>query len=554
MFWAAAASETPAGCDRRPRDGISIGCTGADGGGDEAMTWSVASPVAGLSPAAAPVVAISLPCIRVRAVRFADPATGSSDFHYLYRNTSSDAAVPGKDLKRWGKGSKITDPEWEFGRSAKLNYRACFTRDKPVAMRVKLAITPAPTSSISATLSVTPFLDGSTAYLKQTTTSFVYPAGAAEHWTTVNLNGKMSPQVGRFIFKIKWAITGAGIRFCGPRWSRLRVYSIYARPLDPDHDSSATGAHTAASAGTLTGTRKRLDHLMAVIGGSLRRHDANTTAQLVDLVWKLHLAVNDRNPPYFNASNNRKISKDYWGNGSKLPVTKQWLAWVRTRSKKRCEDSAGVTRDVSSGASCLSTERSVYSWWNDISCIGHVQLAKTMMAAIGLYGRRTWVYPHTKQFPPAAVATPVQQTATPSDADCYSKGSYDSSKWQIVKFKHLGVDYFATPKLMEPGRSWENFEACLISPTGKFLPGGYNTTSTNYPSSFRTNKGFGSAKELLKWWSGTSRSRWGRRFICWVSYHPNKNHVWDVDGNHYPLADYEDIRTNGKTLPPPDPP
>jgi hypothetical protein len=69
-------------------------------------------------------------------------------------------------------------------------------------------------------------------------------------------------------------------------------------------------------------------------------------------------------------------------------------------------------------------------------------------------------------------------------------------------------------RLMED-EGWENFEACLRTPSGRFLPGGYDTSSC--PSSFRTERGFASAKELIGWWSATSCSGFGQRFMCWVS-------------------------------------
>jgi hypothetical protein len=100
-------------------------------------------------------------------------------------------------------------------------------------------------------------------------------------------------------------------------------------------------------------------------------------------------------------------------------------------------------------------------------------------------------------------------------------------------------------------QGWENFEACLRSPNGKFLPGGYTTGSC--PASFRANHGFGSARELIGWWSSTSRPSFGRRFMCWVYYNSSteESHCWDVDGHHYDMDHYVQIRSHGKQLPPP---
>jgi hypothetical protein len=104
---------------------------------------------------------------------------------------------------------------------------------------------------------------------------------------------------------------------------------------------------------------------------------------------------------------------------------------------------------------------------------------------------------------------------------------------------------------MEPDESWEFFEACMLTPGNKFLPGGYMTRTC--PASFRSNRGFNSAAELLRWWCNTSRPGFGRRFMAWVYYDESTNQAecWDVDGVHYAMADYVQIRERGKHLPPP---
>jgi hypothetical protein len=58
----------------------------------------------------------------------------------------------------------------------------------------------------------------------------------------------------------------------------------------------------------------------------------------------------------------------------------------------------------------------------------------------------------------------------------------------------------------------------------------------------------------LRWWSRTSRSGWGRRFLAWVYPDPYKTGeylIFDVDGKYYPWSNYTDIRKKGKDLPPP---
>jgi hypothetical protein len=242
-----------------------------------------------------------------------------------------------------------------------------------------------------------------------------------------------------------------------------------------------------------------------------------THDELVDLYWKLHVGINDTPgaPPYFDGAHDEHLTVDGTYRGRSLPLQDQWLAWVG-----------------SSGPN-----------WNDASCIGHVQLAKTMLAAVGLFARRTWVFPHTSKLPDGS-------TASFADTDLYCLGTYDATKEQTVTLRHNGRNYRATAKLLEPDQVWENFEACLLSPSGKFLTGGYPTSSN--PASFRNQKGFNSAAELLQWWCNTSRAHFGKRFMAWVYDNENtgETHLWDVEGTHYALADYVQIRNRHKQLPP----
>lgn len=480
--------------------------------------WGVSSSLPGAVHAAVPVVPVSRPCVRIDALHFATPDTGSTDWHALYRNGDTHALLPaGRDIQWWGKGAKITDPEWVRTRAAADNFRACFTRNQPIAIRVMLVASTG--AALSGSLTLTPTLDGSTTHLTPATVSFTYPAGASEHWITVQPGGQMPDEVGRYILRLRWRLTGSGFRFCGPTRSKIRIYGIYGPPMDPDYDSAVTadtGRMLGRAEGTLTGTKKRLDHMMRLIGGSDRRHRAADQDDLVDLYWRLHKGINDTPgaAPYFDAGHDKHITVDGTSAGANIPVEDQWLAWVSDPSH-----------------------------WNDASCIGHVQLAKTMLAAVGLFARRTWVFPHTDRMPDGT-------TVALADTDLYCLGTYDETKMQTWEFSIGAAKYEATPKLMEPELSWENFEACMLSPTGKFLTGGYNTRSN--PANFRANKGFNSASELLRWWSGTRRGSF-RRFMCWVYWNrvTDEAYFWDVDGNRYTTTNWEDIRRNGKQLPAP---
>jgi subtilisin family serine protease len=453
--------------------------------------------------------------VSIASIQFA--FSGNTDVHAMYLAANSHPLKPGVSLDWWARGVKITDPEWVRGRKDEDNKSAVVTRNKPVRMRVKLECsTPVP---VSGTLTATPTLDGSSKYLKEASVAFTYPSSTASHTVDIELASTMPDEVGRFQLNVKWRADGVNVSFAKHVTTHY-LYSAYGRPLEPDYDSASTadtGVFTSVADGTLTGTRKRLDKLTQLLG-SARRMPAKTEEDLIELLWKLHVGINDTpdSPPYFDADHSRFLTTNGERSGTPVPIGDQWLAWLVTKSPH----------------------------WNDASCIGHVQLLKTMGAAVGIFVRRTWVYPTTNRFPD-------KSTPAIGDTDCYALGTFDSSKTQKWSFTHGGWSYQAEPKLMEPDLAWENFEACMLTSQGRFLTGGYPTSSN--PKSFTTDRGFKSAKELLRWWDNTKRPRFGKRFMAWV-YHniaTDETHFWDVDGNHYDASDYVKIRDTGKELPPP---
>jgi hypothetical protein len=453
--------------------------------------------------------------VSIASIQFA--FSGNANVHAMYLAANSHPTLPGVSLDWWARGSKITDPEWIRGRRAAENKSAVVTRTKPVRMRVKLE--GSTSVDVNGTLTATPTLDGSTKYLKQASIAFTYPSGAASHTVDIQLASTMPDEVGRFQLKVKWEAHGADIKFA-QHTTTHNLYAAYGRPLQPDYDSASTadtGVFTSVADGTLTGTGKRLDKLTQLLG-SARRMPAKTEKDLIELLWKLHVGINDtpNAPPYFDAGHNRFLTTNGESTGTTVPIDDQWLAWLLTKAPH----------------------------WNDASCIGHVQLLKTMAAAVGIFVRRTWVYPTTKTLPD-------KSTPAIADTDCYSLGTLDSSKTQKWTFTHDSKSYVAEPKLMEPDLAWENFEACMLTSQGRFLTGGYSTSSN--PKSFTTDRGFKSAKELLRWWRNTQRPRFGKRFMAWVFYDraTNEAHFWDVDGKHYDPPDYVKIRNTGKELPPP---
>jgi hypothetical protein len=453
--------------------------------------------------------------VSIASIQFA--FSSNTDVHAMYLAANSHPILPGVSLDWWARGSKITDPEWIRGRRDADNKSAVVTRNKPVRMRVKLECSTS--VDVKGTLTATPTLDGSTKYLKQASIAFTYPSGTASHTVDIELASTMPDEVGRFQLKVKWEAHGAGVRFA-KHTTTHNLYAAYGRPLKPDYDSASTadtGVFTSVADGTLTGTRKRLDKLTQLLG-SARRMPAKTEKDLIELLWKLHVGINDTPgaPPYFDAGHDRFLTIDGERTGAKIPIDDQWIAWLVTKSPN----------------------------WNDASCIGHVQLLKTMAAAVGIFVRRTWVYPTTKTLPD-------KSTPAIADTDCYSLGTEDSSKTQKWSFTHGGRPYVAEPKLMEPDLKYENFEACMLTSQGRFLTGGYPTSSN--PKSFTTDRGFKSAKELLRWWCNTKRPNFGKRFMAWVYNNTSTGeaHLWDVDGKHYDPPDYIKIRNTGKELPPP---
>lgn len=462
---------------------------------------------------AGPVVHVGPPVLELREIHFANGAAGT-DFEYLYRNSNTHAIAPG-DLRWMARGAKITAPEWVAGRAD--NFPACFNRNRPVALRAKLVW--GGSGAISGRLVGVPALDGATSHISRAEIPFAFAAGQSETWVTVPFPGNMPDEVGRYRLDIAWTANGSGFVFRELRSTHM-IFAAYGQPLDPEYDSpnrADVGRPTSHSDGTLTGTPNRMNQLTSLLGRT-RRQPMATPADVIEFYWKLHVGINNTpgSPPYFDAGHDMHMSADGTSGGRPIDVRDQWLAWVRTPAPH----------------------------WNDASCIGHVQVLKTMAAALGLFARRTWVFPATTRMPDGS-------TVAVSESDLFCLGTYDTSRVQQWTFRHAGRSFLASPKLMEPGCAWENFEACLLTPNYRFLTGGYSTNSN--PASFRANKGFRSASELLRWWSQTNRAGFGRRFMCWVYNNSTTGefHCWDVDGRRYTSTDYVEIRRTNKQLPPP---
>lgn len=410
--------------------------------------WSQTLPIAGASRGA-PTVHVRLPALEVCTVRFCHPDAGRN-FRYLYHESDDHPMLADKKLGGWGRGGKIEEPEWDAARpeapkkggdprKANSYFRAAFLRSKPVSFRVtlRLRLKGKLTKETKGVLRVTPKLDGKDKPLQPASKEFTLPAGARTGHTVeldLTLGGAMPDDVGRYLLVLKWRIEGERIRLGGSGVTWTLLYSLYDEPIHPDDpdftsplrrgdQKSYKGTRLSFDDGTLSGTRKRLDKLFSLLGKS-RTHPPDKA----EILWKLHVGISDSSPPFFDGGHTKHITNDGTANGKELPVEDQCLMWVDPGKKR----------------------------WNDASCIGHVQLLKTMAASIGILVRRAWVAPHTSRLPRWRTAAEMKDMrgnplgAVPlqppkevpeaerkvewKDEDLYSLDVEDDGKWQHWNF------------------------------------------------------------------------------------------------------------------------
>lgn len=481
----------------------------------------------------APVVNLGPPELFVNEIEFTAFASA------IFRNSSthevsddSGAVLATLDgLDGWALGPEIVEAEWREDRT--VNFPACLVRNKPVELAVRLRW-PAKTG-IQGRLMVTPTLDDDPRPLASTLAAFEIKDGSDTTVVSLKLPGALPNEIGRRKLKLAWSAEPlspvAAFRFT-PIETEHFVFVRYGRPVDPDFDSGKEAAIGKPVDTTVTGTPKRLDKLMSLLGAA-RHHSVATAADVEELLWKIHAGVNDAGgPPFFDAIHEISLTHNgdkarHFDNkalgvvstGHPLRLQDQWLMWVPSRPPH----------------------------WNTASCIGHVQLIKTMLAAVGIFTRRAWILPKTNQLPDGS-------RTRLGEEDLVCLGAFSPSKQQSWKFKNPrgGEDLVAQVRLMEPNRSFENFEACLRTPGGKLLPGGYSTAGVekDHPG-FITKRGFEAPSEVLSWWCRTRRGGF-QRFLCWAFLDEagEPADVWDRDGKHYAIRDYEQIVRTGKQLPP----
>jgi hypothetical protein len=404
-----------------------------------------------------------------------------------------------EDFAGWGRGMLLTDWDWE-GKD-NLERAACYHRQKPIHMKVRLhSSLPAPTKR-SFTLNVTPTVDGATTLLTPGSASVDWPAGASEKIVDMIATGGALPnEVSRYHVGLKWSVTGTTPGGVIDR-SNHTIFGIYEDPLDPDV-SSASGSKQAPVDGL---TKQRLDKLTVAIGGSGRRFPTPAMADIDRLIWKLCQTVNDSGPPHFYGP--RSINVRYGAGGPEINTVDQWVMWLEGRK---------IPPD--SGASARS--------WCVGACISYVQLMKTMLAAAGINSRRAWVIPKTTLLPDGTTVS-----LKSDDLIAFDDLNLDA-KEQSYPFTVGGVAYKAAVRLIDnpdgTSATWENFEACLYY-GGKLVPGAIATS--RYPPGVLSGRvGFPDALAVLKWWHNVAHGTFNR-FMAWVSESPAG--YFDRDGKFY---------------------
>jgi hypothetical protein len=442
---------------------------------------------------------------------------------------------------------------------------------------------------IRGVITARPTLAGAEPALAPTDARFAIPAGADHTRVRFALGQLPSDIVGRLALEVAFSSSSRDYRFIRPSPTpRVKVFCIYDHPLDPSRPSPVQNQQD-----TISGTRQRMDHLMRLLDGSTFRHSvAGGAADVNRMIWKLHVGINHATPPYFDGGHDEHITCDGEGGSDnaaarKYHVKDQWLMWVRPQGENPAL-TAEQRRDP-------AHERDLR--WNDASCAGHVQLLKTMTAAMGVFTRAVWVLPMTTRMPPVGRSRgsyqpayswrggelqPSQVLASIADQHIYSTDIEDDTHRQWWRFDHPDFPgnpnerIWAFPVLIEPNGAWENFEACALTADGRFLPGGYHLDAQGalrtevtpqgaaVADSYRTNQGFTSARDVLRWWSQTIRPNFGRRFLLWVGEETRDialagtppimrkfTYYFDVNGRSVPLRDVTRVRDAGLDLPVP---
>lgn len=450
---------------------------------------------------------------------------------------------------RFGRGAKITNaPSTVAGAQPGTQQAGCCRRGSKA--RLVIGLTKPPRLAVDGDLLVTPQLrdrSGATVRSGLKPVKQPFKSDVIGKFLAVDIDlGTFPDEVGLFTLELAFQAKPGALKFnFTPVTTQQHVLCTWDTPLDPTVDAEKPAADT------LSGTHRRMGQLMSFLPAP--------STDVEDMLWRLHLGINDSRPPSFFNKLGVEIThngdlKRFLGpsglvnSGIPFPLVEQWLMWTRN---------TGSTP------------------WNHAACAGYVQLLKTMAATLGINVRRTLVLPVTPQLPPARPGapkpSPLPISALPVETPMViaSAGLEVLSKLQTVNLVGLdGKTYEAHPALMEPNQSGEFFEACGVTPAGKYLPGGFasarleqtgvpnwtkGTSGAKGGADFtKAQRGFDSAVDVVRWWTGTTTRSGYQRFMCWVAIENDKlKWCWDVDGVAFAANDYDRIRDSGKQLPPP---
>lgn len=486
----------------------------------------------------------------------------------MYEEESSHPNKPKADLRRLARGEKITVSEWVRRKPKLPNGRrlpVCLKKNGELRC-IATFLVPAKFRGMTRSFSVTPILNGSDSAIKEVKQDEELPDRESRFFSIKFAFKETLPDVvGRHSLKLEWRIDGHRFRvFKDGKWkvtdsavSDQVIYTIFGPPLRPAAYEIVDSA-ASPDDGTRTGTEKRFEILMSSFG-SKKQHPASSEQDRIDLCWKLHNAINNSNPPYFDGRNTEILTTDAfpefdikttprkdWPEKKFIAVDDQWLMWVKTKAEKKPIDPKDKGK-----------KRPKPRHWNDASCIGHAQLQKTMMASIGMFGRLAWVFPHTTQAPlsgnnPTGEKNHGERLPILADEDLFALVadlSAAEEKLQKWNFRTKLLDEDGKPDLDGDGKQkkkWlsaqvvlmhgnarrhENFEGCLLTNDNRFLTGGFPTAAVKVKS-FHANKGFLKATDLLSWWT-TLKEAGGRRFLCWVAIDPDTTTDPDTKRPYY---------------------
>lgn len=456
---------------------------------------------------------------------------------YVNGNTQPLVTAP---VNWWARGAFIDAPDWEAGRA--INYPFWVRRGSPLSLAM-IGLRWPVREAAGGTLTVTPRVRGlSSAGFTLASVDVDIP-GTSDIVVVNNVSfGGVAPDfVGRLVLELDWQVTakpGSSFTFAIEGQSSLTTAHVFYLgddwPLDPTKDAA-----TPNKSDTISATPKRMDRLMASLGPDARHARANS-GDLDDIIWRVYVEENAKQPPYFNndldvclthdGTRERRFSGGGWvgGTGKRLPLEDQWLMWITTSAH-----------------------------WNHASCIGYAQLLKTMLATVGILIRRSLILPTTNLLPPLTPGGPTRPIA---DISPHLEGRVDetlqmtniSNRQTADVFRPDGTRVTAFPALMGRNGVGEYFEGCAVTPNGRYLPGAFELARiVSTAPQFATNRGFTSALETLRWWATTtSQNSTFQRFMCWVELDANDNlsGCWDRNGRYFAPADYEQIRISGQQL------